>query len=54
MTLSVVTASLVSDPFVFNNLMMAICPIALAPSMVLVLLLRRFVVKGLSAGATKG
>jgi multiple sugar transport system permease protein len=50
----VVTASLVSDLFVFHNLMLAICLIAPAPSMVLVLRLRRFVVEGLSAGATKG
>jgi large-conductance mechanosensitive channel len=35
-------------------LMMAICLIALAPSVILVLLLRRFVVEGLSAGAMKG
>ena len=54
MTLPVVIASLVSDLFVFHNLMMAICLIALAPSVILVLLLRRFVVEGLSAGAMKG
>jgi multiple sugar transport system permease protein len=47
-------ASLVSDLFVFHNLMMAICLIALAPSVILVLLLRRFVVKGLAAGAMRG
>ena len=46
-------ASLVSDVFVFFNLMMAICLIALAPSVILVLLLRRFVVQGLSAGAVR-
>ena len=34
--------------------MMAICLVALAPSVILVLLLRRFVVEGLSAGAMKG
>jgi multiple sugar transport system permease protein len=54
MTLPVVIASLVSDLFVFHNLMMAICLIALAPSVILVLLLRHFVVEGLSAGAMKG
>jgi ABC-type glycerol-3-phosphate transport system permease component len=54
MTLPVVIASLVSDLFVFHNLMMAICLIALAPSVILVLLLRRFVVEGLSGGAMKG
>ncbi len=54
MTLPVVIASLVGDVHVFFNLMMAICLIALAPSVILVLLLRRFVVEGLSAGAVKG
>ena len=54
MTLPVVIASLVGDVFVFFNLMMAICLIALAPTVILVLLLRRFVVEGLSAGAVKG
>ena len=47
-------ASLVSDLFVSHNLMMAICLIALTPSVILVLLLRRFVVEGFSAGAMKG
>ena len=54
MTLPVVIASLVGDVHVFFNLMMAICLIALAPSVILVLLLRRFVVEGLVAGAVKG
>jgi len=54
MTLPVMIASLVGDVFVFFNLMMAICLIALAPTVILVLLLRRFVVQGLSAGAVKG
>lgn len=54
MTLPVVIASLVGDVHVFHNLMMAICLIAMAPSVLLVLLLRRFVVQGLSAGALKG
>jgi multiple sugar transport system permease protein len=54
MTLPVVIASLVGDVHVFFNLMMAICLIALAPSVLLVLLLRRFVVQGLAVGAVKG
>ncbi len=54
MTLPVMIASLVGDVFVFFNLLMAICLIALAPTVILVLLLRRFVVQGLSAGAVKG
>ena len=54
MTLPVVIASLVGDVHVFFNLLMAICLLALAPSVILVLVLRRFVVEGLSAGAVKG
>ena len=54
MTLPVVIASLVGDVHVFHNLMMAICLLALAPSVLLVLLLRRFVVQGLSVGGVKG
>jgi len=54
MTLPVVIASLVGDVHVFFNLMMAICLLALAPSVILVLVLRRFVVEGLAAGAVKG
>jgi multiple sugar transport system permease protein len=54
MTLPVMIASLVGDVFAFFNLTMAICLIALAPTVILVLLLRRFVVQGLSAGAVKG
>jgi multiple sugar transport system permease protein len=54
MTLPVMIASLVGDTFVFFNLLMAICLIALAPTVILVLLLRKFVVEGLSAGAVKG
>ncbi len=54
MTLPVVIASLVGDVHVFFNLMMAICLIAMAPSVILVLLLRKFVVQGLAAGAVKG
>jgi len=54
MTLPVVIASLVGDVHVFFNLMMAICLLALAPSVLLVMLLRRFVVEGLSVGGLKG
>jgi multiple sugar transport system permease protein len=54
MTLPVVIASLVGDVHVFFNLMMAICLIAMAPSVILVLVLRKFVVQGLAAGAVKG
>lgn len=54
MTLPVVIASLVGDVHVFFNLLMAICLIALAPSVILVLLLRKFVVQGLTAGGVKG
>lgn len=54
MTLPVVIASLVGDVHVFFNLLMAICLLALAPSVLLVLLLQRYVVQGLSVGAVKG
>ncbi len=54
MTLPVVIASLVGDVFVFFNLMMAICLLALAPTVILVALLQKYVVQGLSAGAVKG
>jgi multiple sugar transport system permease protein len=49
-----VIASLVGDVHVFFNLMMAICLLALLPSVILVLMLQKFVVQGLSAGAIKG
>jgi multiple sugar transport system permease protein len=54
MTLPVVIASLVGDVHVFFNLMMAICLLALAPTVILVLLLRKFVVQGLAVGGVKG
>jgi multiple sugar transport system permease protein len=54
MTLPVVIASLVGDVHVFFNLMMAICLLAMAPSVLLVLLLRRYVVAGLAIGGVKG
>lgn len=54
MTLPVVIASLVGDVHVFFNLMMAICLLALAPTVVLVILLQKYIVEGLAAGAVKG
>ena len=54
MTLPVVLAGLVSDYFVFFTLMMAICLLGMIPTVLLVLLLQRFVVRGLVAGAVKG
>lgn len=54
MTLPVVLAGLVSDQFVFFTVMMAICLIGLAPTLLLVLLLQKYLVKGLTAGAVKG
>ncbi|BBK31572.1 carbohydrate ABC transporter membrane protein 2 (CUT1 family) [Stella humosa] len=54
MTLPVIISSLVGDVHVFFNLLMAICLLALLPSVVLVMLLQKYVVQGLSAGAVKG
>jgi multiple sugar transport system permease protein len=54
MTLPVVIASLVGDVHVFFNLMMAICLLALAPTVVLVIMLQKYIVEGLAAGAVKG
>src|SRR4029078_5564792 len=54
MTLPGVLAGLVSDYFVFFTLMMAICLLGLAPTLLLVLLLQKYVVRGLVAGALKG
>jgi multiple sugar transport system permease protein len=54
MTLPTVIASLVGDVHVFFNLMMAICLLALLPTVVLVVLLQKYVVQGLAAGAVKG
>jgi multiple sugar transport system permease protein len=54
MTLPVVVASLVGDVHVFFNLLMAICFLSLLPTVLLVALLQRYVVEGLSAGAVKG
>jgi len=52
MTVPVAVASLVGDVHVFFNLMMALCLVAMTPSVVL--LLQKFVVQGLAAGAVKG
>jgi multiple sugar transport system permease protein len=54
MTLPVVIASLVGDLFVFFNMVMAICLLALLPTVILVALLQKCVVEGLAAGAVKG
>jgi multiple sugar transport system permease protein len=54
MTVPVILAGLVSDYFVFFTLMMAICVLGLAPTLLLVLLLQKYVVRGLVAGALKG
>jgi len=54
MTLPVIIATLVGDVHVFFNLMMAICLLALLPTVILVALLQRYVVQGLSVGAVKG
>jgi multiple sugar transport system permease protein len=54
MTLPVIIASLVGDVHVFFNLMMAICLLALLPTVILVFLLQKYVVQGLSVGAVKG
>jgi multiple sugar transport system permease protein len=53
MTVPVVLAGLAGDRFVFFTLMMALCLLALVPSVLLALLLRRYVVRGLTAGALK-
>lgn len=54
MTIPVLLASLCSDKFLFFTIMMATCLIALTPSVVLALLLRKYVVQGLISGALKG
>ena len=54
MTLPVILASLVSDFYVFYTLMMAISLLGLLPTVLLVLLLQRYVVRGLTSGALKG
>ena len=54
MTLPMVLSSLVGDTNILFNVMMALAMLALIPTVVLVLLLQKYVVHGLSAGAVKG
>ena len=54
MTVPVILAGLVSDYFVFFTLMMAICLLGLLPTLILVILLQKYVVQGLVSGALKG
>ena len=54
MTVPAILAGLVSDYFVFFTLMMAICLLGLLPTLALVLLLQKYVVRGLVSGAVKG
>lgn len=54
MTLPMVLSSLISDTNILFNVMMALALLALLPTVVLVLLLQKFVVQGLAAGAVKG
>ncbi len=54
MTLPMVLSSLVSDTNILFNVMMALALLALLPTMVLVLVLQKYVVQGLAAGAVKG
>ena len=54
MTLPMVLSSLVGDTNILFNVMMALALLALIPTVVLVLLLQKYVVHGLSAGAVKG
>jgi len=54
MTLPMVLSSLVSDTNILFNVMMALALLALIPTVLMVLLLQKYVVHGLSAGAVKG
>lgn len=54
MTLPVVLASMVGETQVFFNLIMATALLAVIPTIAIVVLLRKYVVAGLSAGAVKG
>ena len=54
MTLPMVLSSLIGDTNILFNVMMALALLALLPTMVLVLVLRKYVVHGLAAGAVKG
>ena len=54
MTIPVLLAGLTGDRYLFYTLMMSICLIALTPTVILALFLRKYVVRGLMAGALKG
>ena len=54
MTLPMVLSSLIGDTNILFNVMMALALLALLPTMVLVLVLQKYVVHGLAAGAVKG
>lgn len=54
MTLPALLGAMVGDTQVFFNLIMATALLAVLPTVVIVLLLRKYVVAGLSAGALKG
>jgi multiple sugar transport system permease protein len=54
MTLPMVLSSLVGDTNILFNVMMALAMLALIPTVLMVLLLQKYVVSGLAAGAVKG
>ncbi len=54
MTLPMVLSSLIGDTNILFNVMMALALLSLLPTMVLVLVLQKYVVHGLAAGAVKG
>ena len=54
MTLPMVLSSLVGDTNILFNVMMALALLALIPTVLMVFLLQKYVVHGLSAGAVKG
>ena len=54
MTLPVILASMVGESQIFFNLIMAAALLALLPTLILVVLLQKYVVAGLAAGAVKG
>jgi len=54
MTLPMVLSSLVGDTNILFNVMMALALLSLIPTLVLVLLLQKYVVHGLASGALKG
>jgi multiple sugar transport system permease protein len=54
MTVPMILASLSGDVQILFNLTMALALLSLAPTVILVILLQRFVVQGLAAGAVKG